>query len=81
MAQKPLFKKAQKAKSKSAAANRHGKDLKVRKGGSHNLKLSTCRARSEASLTGGCVGRQALQATQGRDRQGCLQGCQGEACA
>lgn len=33
MAQKPLFKKAQKAKGKPSAANRHGKDLKVRKGG------------------------------------------------
>jgi hypothetical protein len=32
MAQKPLFKKAQKAKSKPAAANRHGKVVKVRKG-------------------------------------------------
>ncbi|KAK9842286.1 hypothetical protein WJX81_004653 [Elliptochloris bilobata] len=32
MAQKPLFKKAQKAKSKPAAANRHGKVLKVKKG-------------------------------------------------
>jgi hypothetical protein len=32
MAQKPLFKKGQKAKSKPAAANRHGKVVKVRKG-------------------------------------------------